>query len=116
MALHRLRMGSSPYFAANVGFATTLLVTVPSYYFCYRTRENKEKYVELMMRANQFEHAKNMPEQAPIDQDHPFLKKGGNNLDHEFVAELPERKEWQDPLPQQDAKDVFVKVDEKRGK
>lgn len=68
------------------------------------------------MKANQFEHADEMPDEAPIGEDHPFLQKGGGSQDQEFVAELPERKEWQKPLPQQDAKDVFVRVSDDKKK
>mmetsp|Transcript_41213 Transcript_41213/g.46836 ORF Transcript_41213/g.46836 Transcript_41213/m.46836 type:complete len:171 (+) Transcript_41213:118-630(+) len=109
MSVHRFRMGSAPFFAINVGFLTTFLVCVPSYYFCYRTRENKEKLIELMMKANEFQEVENMPEEVPVGKDHPFLEpaavEGVKNK--EYVAHLPDRKEWQTQVPQQDAKDVF---------
>ena len=110
-------MGSRIHFAVNVGFLTFFLVSVPSYYFCFKARENKEKYVELMMRANAFEQAKDMPEEPPVGEDHPFLqesKDGSGGLGQELVGELPERKEWQPPLPQQDAKDVFQHVPKRK--
>ena len=120
---HRLRMGSPPIFAVNIGFATTLLVCVPSYYFCVRKRNYKERLIEVMMRANDFQEASEMPPEVPAGEDHPFLQPAGDATalggggtttgagtlsDREFVGHLPERKEWQTPLPQQDAKDVFV--------
>lgn len=62
-----------------------------------------------MMRANDFQEAEEMPPEVPVGEDHPFLEKGGNvnNQTKELVAHLPERKEWQTQVPQQDAKDVF---------
>jgi len=107
MGLHRMRMGSTPIFAINVGFATTFLVCIPSYYFCYRKREYKEQMIELMMRANDFQEAEHMPEQVPVEE-HPFLDVEGDKVKgKELVAHLPERKEWQTQIPQQDSKDVF---------
>jgi hypothetical protein len=100
-------MKSNPMFAVNVGFATLFLVSMPSYYFCYRRRENKERMIELMMKANDFSSAEEMPEEPKIGQDHPFLEERGNLETKEYVAHLPERKEWQTQVPQQDAKDVF---------
>ena len=103
-------MGSRSFFAINMGFATTLMVAIPSYYICVRKRQYKEELIELMMRANDFQHAKDMPPETPPGEDHPFLEPSEDkNLNTEYVAHLPERKEWQTPIPQQDAKNVFVK-------
>ena len=130
-------MGTRPLLSIHVGFFTTLLVCVPSYYFCVRKRDYKERLIEVMMRANDFQEAKEMPPQAPAGKDHPFLDpvtaaiadadataihdfdtssssyasdtgRSSTIADKEFVAHLPERKEWQTQVPQQDAKDVFV--------
>lgn len=106
---HRFRMGSTTPFALNIGFATTMLVCLPSYYFCFRKREHKEKLIELMMRANDFQEAEDMPAEVEVGEHHPFLETGGDTpqKSKELVAHLPERKEWQTQVPQQDAKDVF---------
>mmetsp|Transcript_35172 Transcript_35172/g.105026 ORF Transcript_35172/g.105026 Transcript_35172/m.105026 type:complete len:128 (-) Transcript_35172:145-528(-) len=113
MGIHRWRMQSHPFFAVNVAFATTLLVSAPSYYFCYRRREHKEHVIDTMMKANDFAHEEEMPEPIPIE-DHPFLEdtKGGGEagLGKEFEARLEERKEWQKQLPMEDAKKVFKEV------
>ena len=105
-------MGSTPLFAINVGFMTTLLVCIPSYYFCFRKREYKERLIEVMMRANDFQEADQMPAEIPAGPDHPFLDPVSGDTaavaDQEYMAHLPERKEWQTQVPQQDAKDVFV--------
>jgi hypothetical protein len=98
--------------AVNVGFATTLLVAVPSYYFCFRRRENKERMIELMMNANDFEPAEDMPEEPSITEDHPFLQEASSKGDAtkplEYKAYLKEKKEWQEPTPTRDKiKDVF---------
>ena len=106
-ASHRFRMKSTPLFAINVGFVTTMLVCLPSYYFCVRKREHKEKLIEVMMRANDFQEATDMPPETPAGDEHPFMDPGSLQ-DAEYVAHLPERKEWQTQVPQQDAKDVFV--------
>ena len=133
---HRLRMKSPPIFALNIGFATTILVFIPSYYFCVKKRDYKEHLIEFMMNANEFEKASAMPPQVPAGEEHPFLDpaavatanaKGNANAnsasgdaaqsdapgtatvaDREFVGHLPEKKEWQMPVSQQDAKDVFA--------
>eukprot|EP00540_Astrosyne_radiata_P012483 CAMPEP_0116822626 /NCGR_PEP_ID=MMETSP0418-20121206/370_1 /TAXON_ID=1158023 /ORGANISM="Astrosyne radiata, Strain 13vi08-1A" /LENGTH=69 /DNA_ID=CAMNT_0004450755 /DNA_START=231 /DNA_END=440 /DNA_ORIENTATION=- len=64
------------------------------------------------MRANDFQPLEEMPKEPPAGDDHPFLQKGGSKP-QEYVGELPERKEWQKPLPPQDPKDIFVKVKDK---
>ena len=108
-------MKSHPFFALNVAFGTSLLVTIPSYYFCYRRREHKEDTIEMMMKANAFQEGKDMPEPVPMKQ-HPFLEDGddGENnkrLQKEFVARMKERKEWQKPDKiAQDADEVFREV------
>mmetsp|Transcript_24120 Transcript_24120/g.28938 ORF Transcript_24120/g.28938 Transcript_24120/m.28938 type:complete len:177 (-) Transcript_24120:269-799(-) len=111
MSIHRLRMGSNPFFAVNVGFATTLLVTVPSYYFCFRRREHKYKVIELMMKANDFQTHEEMPAEPKI-KEHPFLKDDNETklTNKEYQGYLKERKEWQTPTPTQDAADVFKEV------
>mmetsp|Transcript_15210 Transcript_15210/g.21698 ORF Transcript_15210/g.21698 Transcript_15210/m.21698 type:complete len:186 (-) Transcript_15210:36-593(-) len=125
MGFHRLRMNSHPFFAINVAFATSLLVTVPSYYFCYRRREHKEETIELMMKANDFAHEEQMPERIP-DEEHPFLHEtnidisnnnnNNNNtvggMQKEFFANLKERKEWQKAPSEQerDPANIFKEV------
>jgi len=71
------------------------------------------------MKLNSFEHALNMPQTVPVDEKHPFVTKadGDGGCDSavpskQYVANLPERKEWQPQLPvQQDAGSVFQPVD-----
>ena len=90
-------MKSKPFFAVNVAFVTTVMVAAPSYYFCYRRREHKEATIEMMMRANDFQHHEEMPEPVPHSQ-HPFLENGDDSeskQQKEFVARLKEKKEWQ---------------------
>jgi len=106
-------MGSSPRWAGNVAFGTIFLVCVPSYYFCVKKRDFKEKWIELMMRANDIETSQNMPAQPQVD---PFLSdsqdSNGSYIvgDQELYGRLQERKEWQSQTPTQDAKDVFQQV------
>ena len=115
---HRLRMKSTPFFAINIAFGTTLLVAAPSYFFCYRKREHQEKVIEMMMAANDFRPGEEMPETVPMDKDHPFLDvrdgndndNGDKDLQKEFVARLKEKKEWQEPHQTQDADEVFKEV------
>ena len=111
------------------------MVAIPSYYFCVKKRDYKEQLIQVMMRANDFQEASEMPPEIPAGEEHPFLDDattfhsndndtstittttaggdgggGGGAIltDREFVGHLPERKEWQTQVPQQDAKDVFV--------
>eukprot|EP00977_Amphora_coffeiformis_P023085 scaffold12163_cov176-Amphora_coffeaeformis.AAC.24 len=114
MTLHRFRMQSRKQFAANVGFASLMVVYVGSYYFCVKKRDYREQMIELMMKLNSFEHALNMPEQPPIDERHPFVRpvvEGNEDAqavpERQYVAHLPERKEWQKQLPTQEASEVF---------
>ena len=123
MGIHRLRMKSHPLFAINIAFLTTITVTLPSYYFCYRKRDHQERVIEMMMAANDFRPGEEVPEQIPIGDDHPFLdvKKEGDaaatsgsngekdeaTLQKEFVARLKEKKEWQEPHQIQDANKIF---------
>ena len=123
MGIHRLRMKSHPLFAINIAFLTTITVTLPSYYFCYRKRYHQERVIEMMMAANDFRPGEEVPEQIPIGDDHPFLdvKKEGDaaatsgsngekdeaTLQKEFVARLKEKKEWQEPHQIQDANKIF---------
>jgi hypothetical protein len=116
MALHRLRMSSRPSLAVNAGFATFFAVYFGSYYFCVRRRDYKELMIEQMMKLNAFEHALQMPEPVPLDENHPFVEPVGDAADgppKQYVAHLPERKEWQPPLPPQDASAVFRPADDK---
>ena len=67
-----------------------------------------------MMKLNSFEHALNMPATVPVDKNHPFVEPGdGEGTDttvpaKQYIANLPERKEWQSQLPTQDAGNVFT--------
>lgn len=66
-----------------------------------------------MMKLNSFDHALNMPEPVPVDEHHPFVEPADDNDNasvvptKQYVAQLPERKEWQSPLPTQDVASVF---------
>lgn len=71
---HRYRMGSSLKRVSNFTFGTTLLVAIPSYYMCCKTKIWNKKVIEEMMAANQFEHESYAPSQPALD-DHPFLTK-----------------------------------------
>lgn len=115
MALHRIRMQSPRQFTANVGFGTLMVVYVGSYYFCVKRRDYREEMIELMMKLNSFEHALNMPQQPPVDENHPFVRPVEGDAEavpaeRQYVAHLPERKEWQKQLPTQDASQVFQPV------
>ncbi|KAL7493643.1 hypothetical protein ACHAWT_010525 [Skeletonema menzelii] len=116
MGIHRLRMKSHPLFAINIAFLTTITVTLPSYYFCYRKRDHQERVIEMMMAANDFRPGEEIPEQVPIGKDHPFLdvkeenseaEKDEATLQKEFVARLKEKKEWQQQHQIQDADKIF---------
>ena len=116
MGIHRLRMKSNPLFAINIAFLTTITVTLPSYYFCYRKRDHQERVIEMMMAANDFRPGEEIPEQVPIGKDHPFLDvkdddgesgKDEATLQKEFVARLKEKKEWQQQHEIQDADKIF---------
>lgn len=114
MTLHRYRMNSRRQFAANAGFAALMVVYVGSYYFCVKKRDYREQMIEVMMKLNSFEHALNMPQQMPVDEQHPFVRPAEDDKDaqgvvpeRQYVANLPERKEWQEQLPTQEAAEVF---------
>jgi Protein of unknown function (DUF3767) len=120
MALHRMRMNSPMSRVINVGFASVFVVMGGSYYFCVKRRDYQEEMIELLMRLNTFEHAQNMPPERPIDATHPFMvpsdaaDDNGSHSDattfvpaKQYVAVIPERKEWQAPVPTQDAADIF---------
>merc|ERR1719350_2252443 len=99
-----MRMGSKALFAFNVAFGTTALVCLPSYYFCSKKIEGKQKAVDLMMRANEFERIENLPESAmKVTEDHPFLEpvtegsKSSGLADKEFHMYREEKKAWQEP-------------------
>jgi len=115
MTLHRFRMASPTMTAVNVGFATTMVVYTGSYYFCAKRRDYQEQMIELMMKLNSFDPATEMPEERPLDATHPFVEPAMNEAQgipqRQYVANLPERKEWQPQLPTQDAERVFRPTD-----
>jgi Protein of unknown function (DUF3767) len=118
MAMHRFRMQSRTSLVVNAGFSTFFLVYLGSYYFCVKRRDYKELMIEQMMKLNAFEHALQMPEPVPLDENHPFVEPPASTYDDskavapkQYVAHLPERKEWQPPLPSQDASNVFRPAD-----
>jgi hypothetical protein len=104
-------MKSHPFFAINVAFATSMLVTAPSYYFCFKRREHKEATIEMMMQANDFQTHEEMPEEIPTEQ-HPFLEENNDEgiKQKEFIARLKEKKEWQAPAASEDVSKVFKEV------
>jgi hypothetical protein len=114
MTLHRFRMHSPVTRAVNVGFITTIGVYFGSYYFCVKRRDYEERMIQLMMKLNSFEPATNMPEERPVDETHPFVAPGkgedGEEGLKQYVAKLPERKEWQPKLPAPDLKDIIKPV------
>ena len=66
--------------------------------------------IEMMMKANDFQHSEEMPEPIP-QEEHPFLLHpgdgGGEEYEEqrqrkEFVARLKEKKEWQKQHPMTD--------------
>ena len=127
MGLHRIRMsgnGRMTTAAGHAGFATALLVMTGSYVLCARRRDHQEQMIELLMRLNSFEPAQTMPEERPVDDGtHPFVEPAASGVhdeeggipERQFVANLPERKEWQEQLPTaQDAEQVFRPADETR--
>lgn len=99
-------MGSKTIFAYNVGFFTAILVMGPSYYFCCKRRDHKERMIEMMMKLNAFQHASEMPEETPLDE-HPFAKPGTLHPTREYRGLLKEKKDWQSPDPSKDVQDVF---------
>jgi hypothetical protein len=119
MAFHRIRMNSPMSRVIHVGFSTVFIVMGGSYYFCVKRRDYQEQMIELLMQLNTFEPVQNMPAERPIDQTHPFVmpdtnnNNNNNNNDNEpiktkqYVAHIPERKEWQTPIPTQDAANIF---------
>lgn len=121
MGLHRIRMGTNGFRAANFGLVTTALVIGTNYFFCVRNYDHKLRTLEIMMKANAFEPKDEMPEDIPI-QEHPFLtdKKSdsennlGNNdlsgtddnntqagekgsLGKQFVGFFRRKKDWEKP-------------------
>ena len=113
MSLHRFRMKSPYQWVVHAGFGSLMVVYVGSYYFCVKKRDHQEKMVNLMMKMNQFDRAADMPDEIPVNDEHPFVRPvvGGAEEDalveRQYVAELPERREWQKQIPQQDAAEVF---------
>jgi hypothetical protein len=73
-----------------------------------------------MMKLNSFEPVQDMPEPIPVDEHHPFVSNtvdddaSGIPTQRQYVAHLPERKEWQPPLPTQDAESVFTEVPDQK--
>ena len=124
MSFHRYRMGSKFMTIVNAGFASTMVVWVGSYYYCFKKRDYNEKVIAAMMQLNQFVPAEDMPPQIPYDaENHPFVKSIDPNiynddenqnkikpLTYEYAGNVPERKEWQPPLPPQDVTDVFKPI------
>mmetsp|Transcript_9607 Transcript_9607/g.11153 ORF Transcript_9607/g.11153 Transcript_9607/m.11153 type:complete len:187 (+) Transcript_9607:88-648(+) len=117
MSLHRLRAGSKPLIAGHSFFGTFMVVMLPSYYFCYRRREHHEQVIEMMMKYNQFGHAKtDLPAEPPIDE-HPFWEQQqqqqqNNDIivpkhDREFRGLIKERKEWQKPSKDPSFEEIF---------
>lgn len=104
MSLHRLRMGTRPVLAGHCFFGTFMVVTLPSYYLCYRRREHQEQVIEMMMKYNQFGHATELPEEPPLEE-HPFWEQQQQQQqqisdtttkhDREYRGMIKERKEWQ---------------------
>lgn len=119
MTFHRFRMQSPTKFAVNIGFGSLMVVYAGSYYFCVKKRDYREKMIKIMMQLNSFEPAAGMPEQVPYDELHPFVEpatdgQSGIPAERQYVANLPERKEWQPQLPTQDADRVFQEVPRKK--
>ena len=131
MAFHRLRMNSPISRVVNIGFSTVFLVMGGSYYFCVKRRDYQEQMIELLMQLNTFESVQNMPPERPVDETHPFVVPDNStaeddtststNTPHkpivtkQYVANIPERKEWQTPIPTQDAANIFQPYDNKNG-
>ena len=114
---HRLRMGSKLPTVVNAFFGTSLIVMLPSYYFCYKRREHKEHVIEMMMKYNQFGHATDMDPEPPLE-DHPFWEKAEGGIgeggrddsirhDREYRGMMKERKHWQKPQKEQSLEDIF---------
>ena len=113
-------MGSKLPTVVNAFFGTSLIVMIPSYYFCYKRREHKENVIEMMMKYNQFGHATEMDPEPPIEE-HPFWEQTtsagedgldggeGNRIRHdrEFRGMMKERKHWQKPQKEQSLEDIF---------
>jgi hypothetical protein len=120
VSLHRLRMKSSVFFSINAGFLSCWVVYAGSYYFCFKRRDYQEKMIETMMKLNTFQHAAVMPPEIPINEDHPFVLPTDTSNDsstvktRQYVATLPERKEWQKQLPTQDAASVFKPIEKEK--
>jgi hypothetical protein len=119
MTFHRFRMVSPTKFAVNIGMSSLMVVYVGSYYFCVKKRDYREKMIKIMMQLNSFEPAVEMPEQVPYDALHPFVEpavddQSGIPAERQYVANLPERKEWQPQLPTQDFDKVFQEAPRKK--
>lgn len=117
MGLHRIRMKTHPSWVFFSVLGTMTIVTFPSYYFCHKRRDHKEQMIEMMMKANDFQHSEEMPEPIPKEE-HPFLDVEGERENEdkrrkEFVARLKEKKEWQKQHPMTD---FFQQPDKKKNK
>jgi len=103
-------MGSKTMFSFNIAMGTFSLVCLPSYYFGVKRLQAKEKALNLMMKANEFEPMEDANE-TPVDEDHPFLKPvskdQSNGLDKEFHLYRKERKKWEKQSP---AEEEFQEV------
>jgi hypothetical protein len=115
MTLHRFRMLSFTQRAVNVGFFSFMTVYGGSYFFCVKRRDYREEMIQLMMQLNRFEPLAEMPQPMPVNEHHPFVqaadvKETTGIPNKQYIANLPERKEWQPQLPTQDADRVFQPV------
>jgi len=105
-----------PLIAGHSFFGTFMVVMLPSYYFCYRRREHHEQVIEMMMKYNQFGHAKtDLPAEPPIEE-HPFWEQQqqqqNNDIivpkhDREFRGLIKERKEWQKSSKDPSFEEIF---------
>lgn len=119
-------MGSRAGRSINFAFGTALVVIFPSYYFCVKNREHKDKMIELMMKANAFEPQEEMPQPVPLEE-HPFMRpiEPGDNVDGDSVEGTGKKqklgkvfeyfqkskKDWEKPAPMgEDASKVFKEV------
>jgi hypothetical protein len=66
-------MRSSPIWVIHSAFATTLLVMLPSYYYCVQDRDRYHEVIETMMNYNQWEYRDQLPERPPLPEDDPFF-------------------------------------------
>ena len=61
----------------------------------------------MVMKANDFQNVKEMPEQIPHSE-HLFVNDHDEGIrKKEFVARLKEKKEWQKQTPMEDTSEIF---------